>query len=64
MTASRGCLAHISGHVSQIEDDVAGRLRAADEKVAVGGLFERLRSVGDRSGNQTTLAVVANPGPA
>lgn len=57
-------LAYISSHVSQIDNDVAGRLRAADEEVAVSGLFEWLRSVGDRSRNQTALAVVTNSGPA
>src|SRR5580765_1180422 len=49
---------------SQIYDDVANRLRAAHEKVAVGGLFERLRSVSDRPRNQTAFAVVTYTGPA
>jgi hypothetical protein len=33
--------------LSQIDDDVAARLRAANENVAIGGLLEWLRSVGD-----------------
>ena len=48
----------------QIDDDVANRLRAANEKVAVGGLVERLRSVDDRPRNQPALTVVTNTGPA
>src|SRR5712691_2429446 len=52
------------GQASQINDDVANRLRAANEKVALGWLFEWLRSVDDRPGNQTTLTVVTNTGPA
>ena len=40
------------------------RLRAAHEKVAVGGLVEWLGSVGNRPGNQTTLTIVTNTGPA
>src|SRR5690348_15131164 len=50
--------------VSQIDDDVDGRLRAADEEVAVGRFFEWLRSIGDRSRNQAALTVVADAGPA
>jgi hypothetical protein len=34
--------------LSQIDDDVADRLRAANKKVAVSGLLEWLRSVDDR----------------
>jgi hypothetical protein len=49
---------------SQINDDVANRLRAANEKVAVGGLFEWLRSVDDRPDNQTAFTVVTNTGAA
>jgi hypothetical protein len=49
---------------SQINDDIADRLRAANEKVAAGRLFERLGSVDDCPGNQTALTVVTNPGTA
>ena len=49
---------------SQIDDDVTDRLRAANEKVAVGGLVEWLWSIADRPRNQTTLTVVTNTGPA
>jgi hypothetical protein len=52
------------GLASQINDEVTNRLRAANEKVAVGGIFEWLRSVDHRSRNQTALAVVTNTGPA
>jgi hypothetical protein len=34
--------------LSQIHDDVAARPRAANEKVAMSGLLEWLRAVGDR----------------
>ena len=36
---------------SQIDDDIANWLRAANEKVAVGGPFERFRPVDDRARN-------------
>ena len=39
----------ISVHNSQIYDDIANRLRAANEQVAVGGLVERFRSIDDRT---------------
>jgi hypothetical protein len=39
-------------------------LRAANKKVALGGLVEWLRSVDDCLGNQTTLTVVTNTSPA
>src|SRR5438093_5503644 len=54
----------ISGQVSQIDHDVVNRLRAANQKVAVSGLVEWLRSVGDGPRNQTALTVVANTRPA
>jgi hypothetical protein len=34
---------------SQTDDDIANWLRGANKKVAVGGLFERFRSVDDRN---------------
>ena len=46
------------------DDDVTSRLRATNKKVAVGGLLEWLRSIGDHAGNQTALTVVTHPGPA
>src|SRR4051812_21501787 len=49
---------------SQIEHDIAARLRAANEHVALGGLVQRLRSVDDRAGDQPALAVVANAASA
>lgn len=49
---------------SQIDDDIAGWLRAANEKVAVRRLFERLGVVDDCTGNQTALTGVTNAGPA
>ena len=49
---------------SQIDDDVPSRSRAANEKVAVGGLLERLRFIGDGARNQTAFTVVTNTGPA
>ena len=39
------------GQASQVDDDVTNRLRAANEKVALGGFFEWLRSVDDRPRN-------------
>ena len=50
--------------VSQIDDDIADRLRAANEKVAGGRLFEWLGSVDDCPGNQTALTVVTNASAA
>jgi hypothetical protein len=50
--------------LSQIDDDIADRLRAANEKVAGGWLFEWLGSVDDCPGNQTALTVVTNAGAA
>jgi len=55
-------LIHLQG--SQIDDDVPSRSRAANEKVAVGGLLERLRFIGDGARNQTAFTVVTNTGPA
>jgi hypothetical protein len=49
---------------SQIDDDVAVRLRAANENVPVGRLVEWLRSIGDRSRHQIALTVVTNTRPA
>ena len=50
--------------LSQIDDDIADRLRAANEKVAGGRLFEWLGSVDDCPGKQTALTVVTNAGAA
>src|SRR5438552_6284587 len=49
---------------SQIDDDIAVRLRAANENVPVGRLVEWLRSIGDRSRHQTALTAVTNTRPA
>src|SRR2546430_14683228 len=49
---------------SQIDDDIAGRLRAANEKVAGGRLFEWLGSVDDCPGNQAALTVVTKASAA
>jgi hypothetical protein len=49
---------------SQIDDDIAGRLRATNQKVAIGWFVERFRLVGDRAGNQTAFTVVTNAGSA
>src|SRR5262249_30256306 len=48
----------------QIDDDIASRLGAANENVAVGGLFEWLRSVDDHPRNQAALTAVTNTGAA
>ena len=47
----------------QIDDDVADRLRAANEQVAVGWLFEWLRFIHDRPRNQSSFTGVTNTGP-
>jgi TMEM175 potassium channel family protein len=49
---------------SQNDDDVANRLCAAHEEIAVGGLVERLRSVHHRSRHQPALTVVTHTGAA
>src|SRR6187549_114542 len=49
---------------SQIDDDVADGLRAANKNVARGRLLERLRSVHDRPGNQAALTAMTHTGPA
>src|SRR5262249_4906652 len=49
---------------SQIDDDIAARLRAADENVAVRRHIEGLGAIDDRPRDQSALAIVANPGPA
>jgi hypothetical protein len=49
---------------SQVDDDVSNRSRTANEQVAVRGLVERFRFIGDRARNQTALAVMADTGPA
>ena len=48
----------------QIDNDVGSRLRAANQNVSIGRLFERLRFVGDRTRNQTAFTGVANTGSA
>ena len=50
--------------LSQIDDDIADRLRTANEKVAGGRLFKWFGSVDDCPGNQTALTVVTNAGAA
>ena len=52
------------GQDSQVDDDVTNRLRAANQKVAIGGLLEWLGPIGNITRNQTALAVVTNTGPA
>jgi hypothetical protein len=49
---------------SQIDDDVAGRLGAADQDVADGGAVERFRSVEDGSRDEAALAAVTDAGAA
>jgi hypothetical protein len=53
----------VLGQDSQIDNDVTNRLRAANEKVAIGGFLEWLRFVGDHARDQTALTVVTNAGP-
>src|SRR6185437_7923726 len=48
---------------SQIDDEIARRLRAADQEVALSWLVERLRPVSDRAGDQAALTMVADTGP-
>src|SRR3954468_20822040 len=45
----------ICGRTSQIDDDVAKRLCAAHEQIALGGLVERLRCVDDRAQTKRQL---------
>ena len=49
---------------SQINGDVAKRLRAAKENVALGRLVEWLRSIDNLTGNQAGLTVVTDSSPA
>src|SRR6266568_4403963 len=49
---------------SEVEDDVAIRLRAADEEVAFGGRVDWVGHVRDRSRDEAALARVTDPGPA
>ena len=48
---------------SQIDDEVAARMRATNENIALGRLVEWLGSVDDLPRNQTTLTVMTNTGP-
>ena len=50
--------------ISEVDDHVAAGPRAADEHVALGGGFERIGPVVDRSGDQSALAGVAHAGAA
>ncbi len=43
----------------EIEVHVFGRLRAARQRIALGGWLERLRKIGDAAGNESCLAGVA-----
>ena len=49
---------------SQVQDQVAGRLGAADQDAAFGGLVYRVGGVADRSRHQVGLAGVADAGAA
>src|SRR5262249_54185225 len=61
-TSSSARSAPASG--SQIDDDVTTRLRATNEKVAIGGHVEWLRFIRDLARDQTAFAVVTNAAPA
>jgi hypothetical protein len=50
--------------MSQIDDDVAARSRAADEEISIGPLVERLGSVDDLSKDQAALATMTDTSPA
>src|SRR6516225_5810564 len=49
--------------LSQIDDHVANRLRAADEDVAIRWFVERLWSISDFPGDQTALTAMTHAGP-
>ena len=49
---------------SQIDNGIANRLRAANQKIVFSGLVERLWSVGHRSRDQTALTALTDTGPA
>src|SRR5215470_9179901 len=55
---------HDVGLCSQIDRDVANRLRAANENISVGGFVEWLGFVSDRARNQTAFTVVTYACPA
>ena len=49
---------------SEVDDDVAGRMRIVDEQIAGRRQVERLGVVSDLSRGKTALAIVADAGPA
>src|SRR5262245_21497401 len=49
---------------SQVEHEPVPRLRAADERAAVGGRLDGVGAVGDLAGDERRLAGVADPGGA
>ena len=49
---------------SKIDDDVALRSGAADQRIAVGRRLHGLWLVADRADDESSLASVADPGPA
>src|SRR3954447_3905183 len=53
---------HALGGGSQVQYHVALRLRAADQRAAVGGGLHRIRAVADGAGDERRLAGVADPG--
>src|SRR3954447_7941386 len=58
-TAQRSCSA-----ASQVEDDVAPRLGAADEHTPVGGWLHRVGAVTDTAGDERRLTCLADAGAA
>src|SRR5215831_12406771 len=54
----------LAAQTSQVDDDVATRLRAADEEVAVRRLIEWLGFVDDRARHQACLTGVTHTCPA
>ena len=68
LTCSDPALARCRGRwlegPSQVEHQVAARLRTADQRAAVGGVIDRIRGIADRSGQQARLTGVAYAGAA
>ncbi len=63
-SCSAASLVRPLGSVLYVQDEVGGWPGAADERLAGGGLFQRLRGVGDLSGEQLGGAGVADAGAA
>src|SRR5262249_57526652 len=53
----------VSSPSSYIDDDVVLWLRATDKQVPCCRRIERIRLIGHCAGNQSALAIVADPGP-